>query len=38
MKAKKSVLEEFDKICEDHDRKHPNRKISDAELKKILNL
>ena len=32
------VLKELDSIYEDHKRKHGNRKMSDAELRKLLGL
>jgi hypothetical protein len=36
--ADENVLRELDAVYEDYKKKHPNRKMSDTELKKLLGL
>lgn len=38
MKAKSEVLNELDKIYEEHKKKYPNREMSDKELRELLGL
>ena len=38
MKAKSDVLNELDKMYEEHKKKHGNRVMSDKELRELLGL